>query len=331
MTGLSTWVRSRTRTIGASVTTRERALWATAVLRIGYGSLFVILLLRHFPQREVLWGPGSPWTIDLARAYLAQTPHWLGMPFGQSHTLLTVSSSPFYFELVYLTAIVVGVLFALGYRTRVTAWLFLLAVASFYVRNPFVTDGGDNVLMLMAIYLPFTACGRRLSLDARRAAPHEQRTVADRLVTLAHNCTAVVIAAQMCFLYGTAGLLKVGGSRWQEGTALYYVLNLRNFQVWPGLSRWLAGNAIVIVLASYLVVFLQAGFPFAVFGKRLKYAFLLGIVAMHVGIAVVLGLPAFSAAILIGDAIFLPDPLYRSWLRWSRAPVDRRRLITPSG
>lgn len=330
-----------------AVTCREYALVATAVMRIGYGVLFSAMLLRQFFQRDTLWGPHSPWTVDLSRVDQSQVAHWLGLPFAGWHSVLTLDANPAYFEVIYVAAIGVGVLFALGVKTRLTAWLFLVAVASFFVRNPFVIDGGDKILMLMAIYLPFTDCGRRLSFDARQAARSPSRaeasqrasaaaagtkaefaSVAHRLVTLTHNCAVLGIAAQMCFVYGTAGLLKVQGSLWQNGTALAYVLNLRDFQVWPALSHWISANTILVALASYAAVILQVGFPFAIFSQRLKYVVLLGLVGMHLGIAVLLGLPAFSAAMLLGDAIFVSDDVYLAWLGRLRGWMRRRSGVT---
>lgn len=41
----------------------------TAALRIGYGSLWVLFLLREWPERDVAWGPSSPWTAALDRQY----------------------------------------------------------------------------------------------------------------------------------------------------------------------------------------------------------------------------------------------------------------------
>jgi predicted DCC family thiol-disulfide oxidoreductase YuxK len=105
---------------------------------------------------------------------------------------------------------------------------------------------------------------------------------------------------------------------WQDGSALSYVLRLNWFHPWPGLSAWLAGHAIAIAIAGYVTVFVQAGFPFIVFSPRLKYPALAVLVVMHVSIAVLLGLPFFSAIMLVGDAIFLPD---RFW-----AGVGRRLL-----
>ncbi|MDT9700327.1 HTTM domain-containing protein [Streptomyces sp. P17] len=311
---------------------RPISLYAAAVLRIGYGLLYLVFLLREFPNRDEIWGPDSPWTPVLARQLFDQTG-WA--------SVLTLSDSRAYFELCYAVAVVTSALFMLGWRTRAVSVLFAIVVASFHARAIFMTDGGDNLILLMAVYLVFTACGRRWSLDARRARLRSAAGPEGRLpltaggefrcqlrdarlsvVTVLHNCGMFVIAAQVCFLYGSAGLYKVQGGTWGNGTALHYALNLQLFQPWPALSEMVDDHQVLIAAACYLTVLLQVAFPFVLFG-RLKYPVLVMLLTMHVGIAVLLGLPLFSAAMIVADAVFLPDRFYRSLGLLCRRAVQR--------
>ncbi|MEU3438566.1 HTTM domain-containing protein [Streptomyces sp. NPDC006863] len=300
----------------ALLTDRPLSLYAVSVLRIGYGLLYLVFLLREFPHRDEIWGPGSPWTPDLARQLFDQTG-WV--------SVLTLSDSRLYFELCYAAALVVSVLFLLGWRTRAVSVLFAVVVASFHARSIFMTDGGDNLVLLMTLYLVLTASGRRWSLDARRARrapvlPPQLAEARSTLVTALHNCGLLVIGVQVCFLYGAAGLYKVQGGTWGAGTALHYVLNLDLFQPWPALSHWADDQALAIAVVGYLTVLLQVAFPFVLFG-RLKYPVLTMLFGMHIGIAVLMGLPLFSGAMIIADAVFLPD---RFWI--AAAGLARRAL-----
>jgi hypothetical protein len=304
------------------LTERPMSLNAAAMLRIGYGVLYLAFLLREFPHREEIWGPGSPWTPALAAQLFDQTG-WA--------SFLTLSDNQTYFEACYVLALVTAALFMLGWRTRATSVLFAVVVASFHARAIFMSDGGDNLILLMAIYLSFTACGRRWSLDARRvrhrvgagtAVTLSPRPAASDLwrqlgssrrclTTVLHNCGIFVIAAQVCILYGSAGLYKVQGGLWRDGTALHYVLNLDLFRPWPALSLLLDHHQMLVAVASYLTVLLQVAFPFVLFG-RFKYIVLTMLLGLHLGIAVLLGLPLFSGAMIVADAVFLPDRFYES-------------------
>ncbi|MER5415181.1 HTTM domain-containing protein [Streptomyces virginiae] len=329
------WLLDRIGDLWALLTERPISLYAASVLRIGYGLLYLVFLLREFPHRDEIWGPGSPWTPALAQQLFDQTG-W--------NSILLLSDSRAYFELCYVTAVVTSALFMLGWRTRAMSVLFAVVVTSFHARSIFMTDGGDNLILLMALYLVLTACGRRWSLDARRnrlkaaregdtPAPvrslvaQQIRDARSTLTTVVHNCGILVIAAQVCFLYGSAGLYKVQGQTWGGGTALHYALNLELFQPWPALSHLVDEYPMVIAIAGYVTVLLQVAFPFVLFG-RLKYPVLTVLLGMHIGIAVLLGLPLFSGAMIIADAVFLPDRFYaflpRLWRGAARRTGMRR-------
>ncbi|MDQ0795393.1 HTTM domain-containing protein [Streptomyces sp. B1I3] len=328
------WLSGRAGAFWALVTGRPVSLYAAAVLRIGYGLLYLSFLLREFPHRDEIWGPGSPWTPELAEQLFDQSG-W--------NSILTLSGSRSYFELCYAAAVVTAILFTLGWRTRVMSVLFAVVVVSFHARAIFMTDGGDNLILLMALYLVLTACGRRWSLDARRtrravaragtAPPRPQRSFWRRqlrdvrvtLTTVVHNCGLFVIAAQVCLLYGAAGLYKVQGASWGGGTAIHYVLNLDLFQPWPALSHLVDQYPTVVAVASYVTVLLQVAFPFVLFG-RLKYPVLAMLLGMHIGIAVLMGLPLFSGAMIVADAAFLPDRFYMFLARSARRTAARAGL-----
>ncbi|MFE4512892.1 HTTM domain-containing protein [Kitasatospora sp. NPDC056783] len=134
----------------------------------------------------------------------------------------------------------------------------------------------------------------------------EPRAVLDALATMVHNCAMLVIAVEVVLIYATAGWYKVQGSRWQDGTALYYPLHLDYFTPWPGLSALVGSALLPVFLISYGTVILQVAFPFTLLNRRVKNGLLAVMVLEHVGIAVVLGLPVFSLAMIAADAVFLP-------------------------
>ncbi|EGG48673.1 HTTM domain-containing protein [Streptomyces griseoaurantiacus] len=155
-----------------------------------------------------------------------------------------------------------------------------------------------------------------------RRAPHgEPRILLDVVANLAHNAALLVIMAEACLIYSTAGWYKIQGSRWQDGTAVYYPLHLDYFSPWPELSKVLATGGVMVMLITYGTVIAQVAFPFTLLNRRVKNGLLVVMMAEHAAIAVLLGLPFFSLAMIAADAVFLPT----SFLRWLGDRVLRGR------
>jgi hypothetical protein len=160
----------------------------------------------------------------------------------------------------------------------------------------------------------------------RRAPGGEPRLLLDIVANLVHNAALFVIMAEACLIYATAGWYKIQGSRWQDGTAVYYPLQLDSFSPWPALSDALAAHGILVMLMTYGTVAIQVAFPFTLFNRRLKNVLLAAMICEHAVIAVVLGLPFFSLAMITADAVFLPTSFLRRVGRW--AARARGRLFS---
>jgi hypothetical protein len=159
-------------------------------------------------------------------------------------------------------------------------------------------------------------------------APGEPRTVLDMLGNLVHNGALLVIMAEVCLVYATAGWYKIQGSRWQDGTAVYYPLKLDYFAPWPELNDALASGGLAIMAMTYGTVLVQVAFPFTLFNRKVKNVLLAVMIGEHLSIAVLLGLPFFSMAMVAADAVFLPT----AFLVWmgARCARVRTRLAGPA-
>jgi hypothetical protein len=163
------------------------------------------------------------------------------------------------------------------------------------------------------------------------ATVREIRDVCDILANLAHNGVLLVIMVEVCMVYSTAGWYKIQGSRWQDGTAVYYPMHLDYFTPWPELSQLLAGSGVMIFLVTYGTVATQVAFPFTLLNRRAKNVLLAFMIAEHLSIAVLLGLPFFSLAMIAADAVFLPT-VFLVWCGRHTSALGRRaRGLLPGG
>ncbi|MDC2957342.1 HTTM domain-containing protein [Streptomyces gilvifuscus] len=164
---------------------------------------------------------------------------------------------------------------------------------------------------------------------ARRAKSREPRVLLDVVANLAHNGALLVIMAEACMIYSTAGWYKIQGTRWQDGTAVYYPLHLDYFSPWPALGDLMSSSGTMLMLVTYGTVIVQVAFPFTLLNRRLKNVLLAVMMTEHAVIAVVLGLPFFSLAMIATDAVFLPTPFLL--LLGGAAARARDRVRTRAG
>jgi hypothetical protein len=162
-------------------------------------------------------------------------------------------------------------------------------------------------------------------LVGRRARTDQPRILLDVVGNIVHNGALLVIMAEACLIYATAGWYKIQGSRWQDGTAVYYPLHLDYFSPWPALADALSASGTLVMLVTYGTVLVQVAFPFTLFNRRVKNVLLAAMITEHAVIAVVLGLPFFSLAMIAADAVFLPTAfLRRLGARAARLPRRRK-------
>ncbi|MFF7970578.1 HTTM domain-containing protein [Streptomyces sp. NPDC007905] len=171
----------------------------------------------------------------------------------------------------------------------------------------------------------------------RRAGAREPRILLDVIANVLHNGALFVIMAEACLIYATAGWYKIQGSRWQDGTAVYYPLHLDYFSPWPALADLMSSSGTIMMIVTYGTVMVQVAFPFTLFNRRVKNVLLVLMMTEHAVIAVVLGLPFFSLAMITADAVFLPTSILlllgglaaRARGRLTRRDGDGDRALPP--
>lgn len=296
----------------------KRAQYGLAVARILLGVMIVGMVLSNLPTLWYTFGSGAAWTGQLE------------FPTSSFATIYPFSfvnqaaHSDVGLLLVAIALIVSGVLFTIGYRTKlVMVPLFVLWVG-FLSINTYVQDQSDNLTRIALIALFFTALSDRWSVDARRRRINKDRpgSVLGRLwrfqqvapswfTNLLHNLAVVTIICQLCFVYASGGLFKAGGIPWQDGTAIYDPLMTQRFGTWPILSELVTTWGPGVAIATLGTVLVQATFPFLMVHRFTRIFGLLVIMSFHLGIAVLMGLPWFSLSMVALDAVFVRDVTWK--------------------
>lgn len=325
----------RVRQVEDLLLTRRIAPYGVAVGRILGAATYIGILLTNFGSRQLLYGDASGWADFYRTKSQSYWYNWVGL-FGHL--------SGVWFTVVYLAVIAAGVAFMLGWWTRVSGVLLLVGAVQIIELNPMVGDQGDNILRIGLLYILFTDCGGVWSLDARRRerrpdgkprsplgellATQRARTAG----TVVHNAAVILLAAQLVTVYVSAAMFKIPGEPWRYGSAIASPLRVDEYRVWPFLNDMAVAVPVMVWFMTYASVYLQLYFPVLLLNKWTRRPALVGVILLHLGIAVMMGLPWFSMAMMAFDGIFVSTATYlalerfvrkrvRQFLNHRRAPV----------
>lgn len=304
--------------LGRALGTRAHCLIGLSMFRIVAGLAILIQYLLNYAQRRYLFGPDGvfPWQLFVDGVTTTR------------FSLYALSQSPVFFELVFHLGVVVAALWVMGWRTRWLTPINFVFWWSLERRFPGLWDGGDNIVRIVLVFAMFADVGAYFSLDrarrARRPAPPAGEL---RAAAMFHNVAVLAMAIQLCLLYGVAGLSKVQGETWRDGTALYYALRGGQY-VWPGFSELVYENAYLVVVFGYVTVAFQVSFTFLFFMNRItrRVAIVLSLL-FHLGIMSFMGLITFSMFMMSVDLALLGDDEYLALQRWWQR-VGARRAAT---
>ena len=303
-----------------SVSTTRHGLIGLSVVRVAIGSVILLDLMIHAADRQVLWGP---------RGWYDTTRMERDQQLGAS--LFNLGDSAWLTDVLYLTYGAVALAFLMGWRTRVTTPALLLMVWTFQERNPYLINGGDNLVRIVLLYLVFAQVDahlvRRRQAPRGAAAPGSARAV---WATVAHNAALAACIGQLCVVYLASAMFKIQGEMWQEGTAVYYITRVAEYNAWPEVSHWFAQSAVLVTAATYGTVLLQLSFTFTLLTTWARHLVFVGLAASHVGIGVLMGLPVFSLFMIAIDLLVFTDAEWRRGRARLLHATERLRARLPS-
>jgi hypothetical protein len=249
--------------------------------------------------------------------------------FPRALQLFTDSTHPFslhmlsgsvgFQALLFSVSALFAVSLLVGYRTRLASigcWVLLI---SMHGRNPLLLNGGDDLLVCVlfwAIFLPLGSC---FSVDRARAT--EDRNCSNLVASVASLAVLVQIAA----IYVTGAMLKSGAPWTEDGTALYYVMNI-DWEVrstaqylleYPELMKAMTISVWYFELYGPLLLF----FPF--FTGPLRTVGAIAFMGMHMNFNLFMELGLFAYIDIVVLTLFLPP--------WFWRMLPRRTLTVPAG
>lgn len=227
---------------------------------------------------------------------------------------------------VHVAALVVFAMLTVGLFTRVVAVLAWLAAMSYVGRATGALFGLDQINVMLAMYLAVGPSGDAFSVDRwlkeRRAGgplpvrPSWTANLAIRLIQL-----------HMCVIYLFAGMAKLTGMAWWDGTAMWMAFGNLEYQSLD--MTWMADWPRLMNLLTHVTIFWETFYVALIWPRLTRPVMLALAVPLHMGIAVCLGMMTFGLIMLVGNMAFVPPWVIRAMVPGGKSGQGRGASAGP--
>ncbi|MES2654339.1 MAG: hypothetical protein V4620_02060 [Bacteroidota bacterium] len=266
-------------------------LRAFALFRIALGFTMLLDICIRLADIEAFYTANGVLPVSLLKQHLS-TFYYLPI-----YSLL--DSLPFV-SLCFGIHLVCIVLFTLGYKTKIVQTLCLLFYISLHMRNPYILQGGDDLLRCLLFFSLF------LPLNAVWA-------VSKTKVRVSYTLAAMLFMFQVMLVYFVSVTMKGENEWWFDGTALYYAFNL-DFMQWP-LAKYLLNYPTALQFATRLTSLVEFIVPMLFFipykNKKMRMVGIVILVLFQLAIASTLFVGLFFLVNIVALIPLLPSSFFQ--------------------
>lgn len=264
---------------------------ALAVTRIGLGLILLFDLVGRFYQVDILYGANA-----MAPAELVDGT------FPAIWRLYFLNDDLRFTKVLIGLTVAFAFLWTVGFKGKLTMVLTWFLYASLFYRNSLIHSGAEPTLLAAMFWMMWLPHSAVFSVDAILNPRTE--SIAQRFSH--YSPASVAFISQVVIYYLFSGLNKYDPIWWQEGSALYYALNLDNLVSDSGL--WLLNHPLATQILSIATWWLELLAPVLLllcpllFGRSWRTVAVFALIGLHLGIAIFLNIgnfPFINIVILI--------------------------------
>lgn len=286
---MKAYVKNFGKMVDALVDT-EPLLHTAKLVRIALFGWFFLHTLVLLPHAREFFSPES---------YMLRQPIENGTWFDTLFRLFNDERIAAYYPLFIAAQLAALALGIAGYRVRLMTLLAWYLTLNLGQASYLALDGGHNLATLLLTYLlVVNTTGKPIESARFPMFARVARTVS--------NVAFFVARCQVVLVYATAATLKIQGGLWQNGMALYYILQSDSFSH-PVLIDLMRSYPWLSLAGTYGALFFQWAFTFLIWNPRLRAPVMLAGVGLHLGIAFGMGLFTFGLMMCLSYLTWFPD------------------------
>lgn len=259
-------------------------------------------------------------------------------PISFAWSFFWLARTPAAVVAVHVATLAACLLLTVGLFTRVAAIAATALAISYVNRVPGALFGLDQINVMLAMYLAVGPSGDAWSLDRWLAARKQGGPLPVRS-SVGANLAIRLIQVHMSVIYFFAGISKLQGVGWWDGSALWGAFANLEYQTID--MTFMAEYPRLVALCTHATVFWEIFFCVLVWPRLLRPLWLFVAIPLHLGIGLCMGMPTFGLVMLIGCSSFVSPQVVRGVLAWctrrakvaeaapsrSAARVTRQRVL----
>ncbi|MCP4190058.1 MAG: HTTM domain-containing protein [Planctomycetaceae bacterium] len=294
--GIVAWL-SELKTIWLQFWFAPSDVYTLAAIRVMAGAMLFYTHFVYALDLEAFAGANSWISPELSREMHSGGTAWSVLWYVRSTGWLWT---------VHIASLGVFLCLMIGFMSRVAAALAWCVTVSYSHRLIGAQFGLDQVNAMLAMYLMIGPCGAAYSVDRWLLTKREGQRRSMPSPSVSANVAVRLIQCHMCVMYLFAGIAKMRGGTWWDGSAVWFAIASLEYQSLD--VTWLGRWPNLISLLTHVTVFWETFYCVLVWPKQTRPVFLGLAVAVHLGIAGCLGMITFGLAMLVGNAAFIrPD------------------------
>lgn len=238
-----------------------------------YAFLFIHTLIL-LPAAGDLWGENQLIQFPLS---VSSWLNIISISFFSKNYFLVIS--------LYLIMLLVG-FFKPARWVHFLIWFLYI---NLYYNAAAIQNGGNNLVALILLYLAINNS--------------ESKAQKSPLEILLNNLSVMASRIQIAMMYAVAGIYKLTGEKWLDGTALMYIFYNPDYSL-SFLSGWMGQQLWLIYTVTYVTLAFQLLFPVLVWFIPIRKYILWTGSLFHISIALYMGIFDFGIIMLIMYMLF---------------------------
>jgi hypothetical protein len=138
-----------------------------------------------------------------------------------------------------------------------------------------------------------------------------------------------VLQLHLCIVYVASGAEKAMGIQWWNGEAIWQTLMQGQFARFD--MRWIAAYPLLAKVIGWSTLLLETGYPFFIWWRHTRPYGYAGIVMLHAGIAIFMGLQLFSCIMIIFNTAAFGWPYLKHAYQSTIQPLRERKRLQRAG